>query len=142
MKLNRPKVYVDGACPNNGAAKTAGVGVYFPNNPSCSFGEPLPDELAPFTNNRAEIYAAIRALEVTDGPITVYSDSKQVVKTMTVWLPKRIRDNWKGTKTSDLYLRLLELTQDGDVKFKWVPGHSGVPGNEAADQLATQACQD
>ena len=37
-------------------------------------------------------------------------------------------------------VRMLALIQ-GQVKIVWVPSHSGVEGNEAADVLAKQACQ-
>jgi ribonuclease HI len=58
-------------------------------------------------------------------------------------------ENWKsrGWKTKgnkpamnpDLWKRLLRLCIDHRVEFKWVKGHSGVPENERADELAKEA---
>ena len=41
----------------------------------------------------------------------------------------------------DLWQRLLRLRLDHKVEFKWVKGHSGVPENERADELAKEAAQ-
>ena len=39
-------------------------------------------------------------------------------------------------RNSDLWQRLLDLTETRDVTLWWVRGHNGNPGNERADQLA------
>ena len=37
------------------------------------------------------------------------------------------------------YSPLNELAANKTVRLIWVPGHSGIPGNERADELARQA---
>lgn len=55
-------VYTDGACPKNGqAASAAGVGVWFGEADERNISEALPGAVK--TNNRAEVFAAIRALQ-------------------------------------------------------------------------------
>lgn len=99
------------------------------------------------TNNRMEILAAIKALEVLNRPcrVTLHSDSRYVVDAMAKGWAKEWRANgWMRNKSaralnSDLWERLLALAAGHDVDFRWVPGHAGIPGNERADQLAVAA---
>ena len=37
---------------------------------------------------------------------------------------------------ADLWKRLLDLTSERPVTFRWVRGHNGDPMNERADELA------
>ena len=41
-------------------------------------------------------------------------------------------------KNKDLWQILDQLTQNHDVEWYWVKGHSGNVGNEKADELARQ----
>lgn len=99
------------------------------------------------TNNRMELLACIVGLEQFDRPtaITLFSDSRYVVDGVTKgWAQKWRRNGWrKGTGDKalniDLWRRLLELCDRHDVRFTWVRGHAGNPGNERCDRLATQA---
>ncbi|KAJ8976451.1 hypothetical protein NQ317_000192 [Molorchus minor] len=36
----------------------------------------------------------------------------------------------------DCYINLQQLTTNNHVKLRWIPGHSGLEGNERADSLA------
>lgn len=99
------------------------------------------------TNNRMELMAAIVGLEALLKPcqVELYSDSQYLVKAFNDrWIDGWIKNNWKNSKKEqvkniDLWKRLLEAKKNHDVKFIWVKGHAGHPGNERCDQLATQA---
>ena len=45
----------------------------------------------------------------------------------------------KAVKNQDLWQALDEEVQRHDIDWRWVRGHSGVPGNEKADELANRA---
>ncbi|HAO99095.1 MAG TPA: ribonuclease HI [Fibrobacteres bacterium] len=101
------------------------------------------------TNNRMEILAAIKTLEALKEKchVVLHSDSQYVVKAMNEgWAEKWKSRGWKtqGNQPAmnpDLWQRLLRLRLDHKVEFKWVKGHSGVPENERADELAKEAAQ-
>jgi len=134
--------FTDGACePNPGPG---GIGVvldYRGNRREISRGFRLT------TNNRMEIAAAIVALEALSEScsVLILSDSKYLVDSATNGSVSRWQEgNWKRASgkrvpNSDLWSRLLELCQHHDVRFEWVEGHAGNPGNERADALSYSA---
>ena len=98
------------------------------------------------TNNRMELTAAIRAVEAVPDKTaaTVFCDSQYVVKGITQWLPSWVRRGWqtanrRPVKNADLWRRLAEarVGRPG-VRFEWVRGHAGHPGNERAHTLASE----
>jgi ribonuclease HI len=52
------------------------------------------------------------------------------------WLENRGK---KPVANADLWRQLDEATQAHRVRWRWVKGHSGDPGNERADTLANLA---
>ncbi|MGQ0697307.1 MAG: ribonuclease HI [Panacagrimonas sp.] len=97
------------------------------------------------TNNRMEMMAAIQTLESLREPcrITVFTDSTYVMQGITEWMPGWKRKNWKTAagkpvKNIDLWQRLDTARSRHEVQWRWVKGHAGDPGNEAADQLANE----
>jgi len=104
------------------------------------------------TNNRMELRAAIHALESLPEPCAVllYTDSEYVKNGITKWVISWQRNGWqtadkKPVKNKDLWQQLLAAvarhTSGGGVDWRWVRGHTGDPGNERADQLATTAAR-
>jgi ribonuclease HI len=152
-------VYIDGSCTNNGRADArAGVGVFHERDSEINASVELPKELGPNTNQRAELYAAILALERTrermkaGSVLELRSDSIYLVKGITEWIHRWKANGWtrrvpgKKTKTTlanaDLWKRLDETVHGhpaGTIKWTHVPGHASVFGNEMADSLATAA---
>ncbi len=98
------------------------------------------------TNNRMELTAVIRALEVLKRPVEarIYTDSQYVRRGITEWLSAWQARGWrtadrKPVKNQDLWQRLAEVSAQHRLEWLWVPGHAGVPGNERVDQLANAA---
>ncbi|KAH8032500.1 hypothetical protein HPB51_025953 [Rhipicephalus microplus] len=76
-------VYTDGACTHNGGINgtpRAAIGVYWGPNHPMNVSERLPGQQ---TNNRAEIHAAVRALQqvrsVGGRHVTIYTDSSFLI---------------------------------------------------------------
>ena len=135
------EIYTDGACSGNpGPGGWGSVMLYNGHRRELSGGEKAT------TNNRMELMAVIRALETLKRPceINLHTDSIYVMKGMTEWLPRWKQRNWrtadrKPVKNVELWQRLEEAIERHRVNFFWVKGHSGVPENERADQLARDA---
>lgn len=106
------------------------------------------------TNNIQEMKAcieALKAIEVTDIPIEIHSDSAYVINGMgktkgTGWIDSWKDNGWtRGKKKEDimnleLWKELDELRCKFDsVIFFKVKGHSGNDGNEKVDKLVNMA---
>ena len=101
------------------------------------------------TNNRMELLALIeglRHLEKAKGDVVICLDSSYVHKGATQWSHAWIKNGWqtkakKDVENRDLWERLLPLLAGrkkvGKVAWKHLPGHSGIAGNERADEIAT-----
>lgn len=133
-------IYTDGACRGNpGVGGWGAILVYNGHERELSGGETCT------TNNRMELTAAIRALEVLKEPcaVTLTSDSRYLVDGVTRgWAASWRARGWiKGDKTPalnpDLWGQLLDLLEKHKVEFVWVHGHAGHPYNERCDALAT-----
>ena len=100
------------------------------------------------TNNRMELMAAIQALEALKEPcaVTLYTDSVYVRSGILEWLPGWKARGWKTAskapvKNQDLWQRLDAAASRHAIDWRWVKGHAGDPGNEAADRLANQGLE-
>ena len=87
--------------------------------------------------------AAIRALEALNQEceVDLYTDSTYVMKGMTEWLEGWKQRGWRTAsklpvKNVDLWQRLEKALERHEVNWFWVKGHSGIPENERADELA------
>jgi len=96
------------------------------------------------TNNRMELMALIVAFEMlpAESALTVYSDSRLCVDTVTKWAPKWERKGWKKDggeiKNLELVQRLMVATRARpNVRLEWIAAHVGHRWNEHADGLAT-----
>ena len=101
------------------------------------------------TNNRMEIQGAIAGLELIEGlpgEVALYTDSVYLIKGITQWIWGWRSRDWKTAEgkevaNPDLWKRLSQLVAGrkalGAIHWRWVKGHSGVPGNERVDEIAT-----
>lgn len=138
-----PVVYSDGCCFNNGrAGARAGIGVYWGHNSTHNISERLNGSQ---TNQRAELVSAYRAIQsaIDQGysAVEVKTDSSYTIKAITEWVVKWKRNGWQTAqaepvKNKEDIMRLDSACQRINVKWTHVPGHCGIAGNEAADQLA------
>jgi ribonuclease HI len=132
--------YTDGACRGNPGPGGWGVLLRSAGASKELFGGELQT-----TNNRMELTAAIVALESLLKPceVELFTDSQYVLKGMTEWLPGWKARGWKTAdrkpvKNVDLWQRLEAALGAHKVRWVWVRGHNGDPGNEAADALANR----
>ena len=97
------------------------------------------------TNNRMELMAVIQGLRALNRAcqVTLHVDSSYVMNGMTKWLAGWKRNGWrtgdkKPVKNQELWQELEAEVARHDVRWVWVKGHAGDPGNERADQLANR----
>ncbi|KAF7299493.1 Ribonuclease H-like protein [Mycena indigotica] len=147
-------IYIDGACFDNGTPNSlGGVGFVFnaiPQQGTVSFAlekEGPVGNVHQHTNNRAELRAAIAALEfrawyMAFNKLVLITDSEYVANGATTWIRTWAAQGWNTTASKsvanrDLWEKLiLEMKQyaDGgcDVSFWAVPRE----WNQQADQAA------
>lgn len=158
------RIFTDGSSLANGrAGATAGVAYFLaramsgkymemPNILLCAHSlirnvsERLEGETQ--TNQRAELTAVIRALELSkdDPKIRIFTDSKYTIDCSINWYRSWERNDWKKPNGDDVMnqdlvkqIRALidERAEAGfETLFQWVKGHSTNAGNVAADRLA------
>lgn len=98
------------------------------------------------TNNRMEISAALGALEALKQPsaIEIRTDSRYLIDSATKWMAGWKRAGWRRKGNApvanvELLQRLDVLLAVHQVRWKWVAGHAGEPGNEYVDGLCNTA---
>jgi ribonuclease HI len=146
--------YTDGSLMRKGKNVYCGYGVYFLNDVYKSISRKFTHE--PITNNRAELYAILKAIIITNiidnkrklgnlpriNKLTIYSDSEYSVKTYNEWLPK-----WLKTKKEYMNADIIDETMEHmkNASFKIVlihiRAHTGKNdphslANEIVDDLA------
>ena len=87
------------------------------------------------TNNEAELSAVLAALEAVrrpELPVVIHTDSQYVIGVLV--------GGHKVRANRELVARIhSEMERFAHVAFRKVPAHAGVPENERADRLATDA---
>jgi ribonuclease HI len=134
------EVYTDGACKGNpGPGGWGALLIYKGVERELFGGEP------DTTNNRMELTAAIRALAELKRScqVRLVTDSQYVMQGIQDWLPNWKKRGWKTAakqpvKNADLWQQLDEQVNRHQVRWEWVRGHTGHPGNERADELANR----
>lgn len=138
---NNVVIYTDGACKGNPGEGGWGAILEFTNETNKIYGYQENT-----TNNRMEIVAAIEAIKLVkeESDIIIYTDSKYLIDGINTWIHSWKKNNWKTSgnkdvKNVDLWKAIDELNSKHSIKWNWVKGHSGNPGNEMADDLANFA---
>lgn len=101
------------------------------------------------TNNRMELTAIINGIRLVPlgRAVTVHTDSRLAVDTLTKWAAGWERRGWKRKsgpiKNLDLVQEAWALVQERpEVELQWVKAHVGNRWNEYADALATAWARD
>ena len=138
---NNVVIYTDGACKGNPGEGGWGAILEFTDETNKIYGYQENT-----TNNRMEIVAAIEAIKLVkeESDIIIYTDSKYLMNGINTWIHSWKKNNWKtsgnkNVKNVDLWKAIDELNSKHSIKWNWVKGHSGNPGNEMADDLANFA---
>ena len=138
---NRIYIYTDGACKGNPGPGGWGALLKYKEHKK---------EINGFskntTNNIMELTAVIESLLIIKqkSDITIITDSNYVKDGITKWIANWKNKGWKTSnkkpvKNKDLWKKLDDLSNNHKIKWEWVRGHTGNPGNERADQLANEA---
>ncbi len=132
-------LYTDGACSGNpGPGGYAAILIYNGVEKEISGGEKNT------TNNKMEMMAVIKGLEMLKEPceVFVYSDSAYVVNSIEKgWVYSWKKNNWKKAdkkevKNIELWEKLLSLMNIHKVTFLKVKGHADDELNNRCDRLA------
>jgi ribonuclease HI len=147
-KLSEVQLFADGACSGNPGP---GGWAFVLKHPASGKVLERSGGERETTNNRMELTAVIRGLEVLKRPTSVelVTDSMYVGQGLTLWLPKWKSNGWrrregnrlKEIKNEDLWRRLDELLARHKIHFTHVRGHTGHAENERCDTLAVAAYQ-
>jgi len=144
------EIYTDGSFSQKGKKVYCGYGLYFPNGEYKNISRPFTH--VPITNNRAEIYAILKAIILSNiisknkeiNEVIIYSDSEYCIKTFTIWY-----DKWQKNNKDYLNKDLIDETMyrinhsPFQIKFQHVRSHTNNNdhksiNNNIVDQLAKE----
>ena len=130
--------YIDGSCIGNPGP--GGWGVFFIQD---DYTFEIFGSDPQTTNNKMEMLAAIKAIEATpkECSLVVFTDSSYLKNGITTWIKTWKINGWRTyskqiIKNRDLWIKIDKLSIDRNITWNWIKGHSGVLGNEKADELA------
>ena len=98
------------------------------------------------TNNQMELLAPIKALKkIPKGSnVQIFTDSKYVKSGITEWINNWKKNGWKTAnkqpvKNKELWTELDLMTNEFQIKWSWVKGHSTDVLNNEVDLIAREA---
>ena len=140
--------YTDGAAQGNPGPAGAGAIVTYPHWGAAAsrHTEELSVGLGTSTNNYGELWAIGMVLtDVARKARDGYELPAQgVILTDSSYVCGCLVDGWNAKgPNAPLVQALLALLRDSPIHWTivWIPGHAGVPGNEAADGAATRGAR-
>ena len=135
------KIYTDGSClgnPGNGGW----AAIIIDDKKKIQIKGSKKDT----TNNQMELLAPIKALKkIPKGSnIQIFTDSKYVKSGITEWIHNWKKNGWKTAgkqpvKNKDLWTQLDQMTNEFQIKWSWVKGHSTDVLNNEVDLIAREA---
>ncbi|GMG18979.1 unnamed protein product [Ambrosiozyma monospora] len=156
--VQKATVYTDGSSKNNQCKNLgkAGYGVYFGDGDKRNISAPMKGKNQ--TSQAAELKAIDKAMDhvVSDGSnkkYTIATDSQNSIDCIRMGGDRWQNNGWKNSQGKPVQNReVIQSILDkkemvnrsynnngrGNIEFQYVRGHSGIHGNEMADQLASQ----
>lgn len=146
-------VYTDGACSGNPGPGGWAAIIGSIEGKNVEIRELAGSEFAS-TNNRMELASVVAALQYideqvdhTDFSIQIYTDSVYVIKGITQWVFGWKKRGWKNAEGAevvnqeiwealDAIVYRLQKKMNNKIKWDYVRGHQGTPGNERCDVIA------
>ena len=135
------KIYTDGSClgnPGNGGW----AAIIIDDKKKIQIKGSKKDT----TNNQMELLAPIKALKkIPKGSnVQIFTDSKYVKSGITEWINNWKKNGWKTAskqpvKNKDLWTELDQMTNEFQIKWSWVKGHSNDALNNEVDLVAREA---
>ena len=135
------KIYTDGSClgnPGNGGW----AAIIIDDKKKIQIKGSKKDT----TNNQMELLAPIRALKKipSGSKVQIFTDSKYVKSGITEWIHNWKKNGWKTAskqpvKNKDLWTELDQMTNEFQIKWSWVKGHSTDVLNNEVDLIAREA---
>ena len=135
------KIYTDGSClgnPGNGGW----AAIIIDDKKKIQIKGSKKDP----TNNQMELLAPIKALKkIPKGSnVQIFTDSKYVRSGITEWIINWKKNGWKTAskqpvKNKDLWTELDQMTNEFQIKWSWVKGHSTDVLNNEVDLIAREA---
>lgn len=137
-------VFTDGACTGNPGPGGWAAVIARPDGSVQELGGGSPQT----TNNRMEMAGALNALRKLDSEqdhdIIIYTDSVYVIRGITQWIWGWRRNGWKNAEgkevtNQDMWEELSKAVgalKPAKIEWKYVRGHTGVPGNERCDEIS------
>lgn len=141
-------IYTDGACSNNGKPSAkAGIGIYYSLQNKETFPNVSERLIGKQTNQRAELSAILRALQMTTNTsrnIHIFTDSQYSIDAVTKWYPNWLSKNTFDKKNIDLISEIYNIKKKKPFSFHHVYSHTKLTdthseGNKQADLLATSS---
>ena len=137
-------IFSDGACTGNPGPGGWGSVIVYPEGRVQELGGGNPET----TNNRMEMVGALRGLAALEAPVAseikMFTDSTYVIRGITQWIWGWRNRGWKTAEGKDVTNRDLweELSRQvarlkpAIIHWRYVRGHTGVPGNERCDEIS------
>lgn len=137
------EIFTDGSADKNGLPTSrCGAGGWSEKQEFC-FSIRVRGE--PQSNNRGEVAAVLKAMQLAyvNVPVLIRTDSMYVIYGLTGGHVEWEDMNWLGIKNDDIWRALLMTIRrrSAETWIQKVEAHSGIYGNEQADELAKAALE-
>lgn len=147
MTVSPIVVFADGAAKGNPGPGGWGAVIVTPDGHVIELG----GGAAYTTNNQMELTGVIEALKRlrgAGGPVAIYTDSTYVIRGISQWIHGWRRRGWKTAEGTAVLNReywealsalVTARGRAGRIAWHYVRGHTGIPGNERVDEIASQS---